>query len=453
MTTRSKIGIFKPKLYNVALVHKEPESIEEAMQNPKWFAAMEEEYSALLKNNTWSLVPRSDGQKIVGNKWVYRVKHNSDGSLAKYKARLVTKGFQQIAGVNYFETFSLVVKSATVRVVISLAVMNQWQIRQVDVNNAFLNGELTEEVFMDQPAGFVDSQKPNFVCKLHKSLYGLKQAPRAWYEKLKGCLLQWDFKNARADTSLLIKKTSSYMILVLIYVDDILITGPNSAELESFIAKFNVVFALKDLGTLSYFLGIEVLYGADCIYLSQRKYIRDPLTKVQLLECKYIDTPMSIGIKLQKEAQGHLGQYITDATHYKNIVGGMQYLVLTRPEIAFVVSKLSQYVSSPTMQHLIACKRVLRYLKSTQDYELKFAHNGEMKITGFIDADWACDLDDRKSIGAYCIYLGNNLISWSSKKQSVIARSSAESEYRALTSASAEISRLQSLFSEIGLCC
>ena len=306
---------------------------------------------------------------------------------------------------------------------------------------------------MDQPAGFVDSQKPNFVCKLHKSLYGLKQAPRAWYEKLKGCLLQWDFKNSRADTSLFIKKTSSYMILVLIYVDDILITGPNSAELESFIAKFNAVFALKDLGTLSYFLGIEVLYGADCIYLSQRKYIRDLLTEVQLLECKEIDTPMSTGIKLQKEAQGHLGQYIADATHYRSIVGGMQYLVLTRPEIAFAVNKLSQYVSSPTMQHLIACKRVLRYLKSTQDYGLKFAQNGKMKITAFTDADWACDLDDRKSIGAYCIYLGNNLISWSSKKQSVIARSSAESEYRALASASAEISWLQSLFSEIGLCC
>ncbi|KAH9687370.1 retrovirus-related pol polyprotein from transposon RE1 [Citrus sinensis] len=235
MTTRSKVGIFKPKLNNVALVHKEPESIEEAIQNPRWFEAMKGEYSALLKNNTWSLVPRSDGQKIVGNKWVYRVKHNSYRSLAKYKARLVARGFQQIAGVNYFETFSLV---------------------------------LTEEVFMDQPAGFVDSQRPNFVCKPHKSLYGLKQAPRSW-----------------------------------------------------------------------------------------------------------------------------------------SVIGGMQYLVLTRPEITFAVNKLSQYVSSPTMQHLIACKRVLKYLKSTQDYRLKFAQNGEMKITGFTDADLACDLDDRKPVGAYCIYL------------------------------------------------
>ncbi|KAH9793691.1 retrovirus-related pol polyprotein from transposon RE1 [Citrus sinensis] len=453
MITRSKAGIFKPKLYNVTLVHKEPESVKEAMENPKWFAAMKDEYNALMDNKTWSLVPRSAGQKIVGNKWVFRVKQNLDGSLAKYKARLVAKGFQQIEGVNYFETFSPVVKSATVRVVISLAVMKQWEIRQVDVNNAFLNGELTEEVFMDQPAGFVNNQKPEFVCKLHKSLYGLKQAPRAWYEKLKSCLLQWDFVNSRADSSLFIKKTSNFMIMVLIYVDDILITGPDSAALETFITELSRVFALKDLGNLSYFLGIEVLYDAGCIYLSQRKYIRDLLSKVQLLECKGIDTPMSTGIKLQKETSGHLGQYITDPTHYRSIVGGMQYLILTRPEIAFAVNKLSQYVSTSTLQHLVACKRVLRYLKSTQDYGLKFAQHGEMKITGFTDADWAGDLDDRKSVGAYCIYLGNNLISWSSKKQSVIARSSAESEYRALASASAEISWLQSLFSEIGLSC
>ncbi|KAH9723964.1 retrovirus-related pol polyprotein from transposon RE2 [Citrus sinensis] len=339
MTTRSKAGIFKPKLYNVTLVYKEPESVKEAMENPKWFAAMKDEYNALINNNTWSLGPRSAGQKIVGNKWVFRVKQNFDGSLAKYKVRLVAKGFQQIEGVNCFETFSPVVKSATVRVVISLAVMKQWEIRQFDVNNDFLNGELTEEVFMDQPTGFV---------------------------------------------------------------------RPYSAALETFIAELSRVFALKDLGNLSYFLGIEVLYDAGCIYLSQRKYIRDLLSKVQLLECKGIDIPMSTGIKLQKETSGHLGQYVTDPTHYRSIVKGMQYLIQTRPEITFVVNKLSQYVSTPTMQHLVAY--------------------------------WACDLDDRKSVGAYCIYLGNNLMSWSSKKQSVIARSSAESEYRALASASAEIS-------------
>ncbi|KAH9679381.1 hypothetical protein KPL71_026109 [Citrus sinensis] len=324
MITRSKAGIFKPKVYTAVLEHKEPNTVHETLHDPKWFTAMKDEYDALICNNTWSLVRRIGDQKIVGNKWVYRVKYNTDGSLAKYRTRLVAKGFQQIAGVNYFETFSPVIKPATVRVVLSLAMMNQWSIRQVDVNNAF-------------------------VCRLHKSLYGLKQAPRAWHDKLKGCLLQWGFENSKADTSLFIGGTTSSMIMVLIYVDDILIIGQNGNDQEKFIAKFSAIFTLKNLGKLSYFLGIEVLYDKACVYLSRRKYIRDFISKVDMLDCKGIDTPMSTGLKLQKEIQGALGQYIADPTHYRSIVGGMQYLILTRPKIAFSVHKLSQYVYAPTL--------------------------------------------------------------------------------------------------------
>ena len=206
------------------------------------------------------------------------------------------------------------------------------------------------------------------------------------------------------------------MIIVLIYVDDILITGPNTKKLEGFITEFNKTFALKYLGVLSYFLGIEVLNDADYVYFSHRKYIRDLLLKVEMTECKGIDTPMSTGTKLQKIVQGELGYYLEDPTHYRSIVGGMQYLILIRSEIAFVVNKLNQYVAAATLQHLMACKRVLRYLKATQHYGLKFFREGSLTFTSFTDADWACDLDDRKSLGAYCIYLGNNFISWSFKK-------------------------------------
>lgn len=296
---------------------------------------------------------------------MYRVKYNTDRSVAKYKAKLVAKGFQHIMSVNYFETFSPVIKPVTIRVILSLAVMNQWKIRQVDVNNASLNGELTEEVFMDQPEGFIDAEKLEYVCKFHKSLYDLKQALRAWYDKLKGYLLQWGFINSSSDTSLFLRRSESSLILILIYVDDILITIPNSFELKNFIAEFSTIFALKDLRALSYFLDIEVLYDTDCVYLLRRKYIKDLLSKVEMMNCKDVGTPMSIRLKLQKEAQGSLGHYIEDATHYKSIVAGMQYLVLTRPEIAFSVHKLSQYVFAPTLQHLMACKRMLRYLKAT----------------------------------------------------------------------------------------
>ncbi|KAH9793301.1 hypothetical protein KPL71_004480 [Citrus sinensis] len=306
---------------------------------------------------------------------------------------------------------------------------------------------------MSQPEGFIDKKKRDFMCKLHKSLYGLKQALRVWYDKLKSCLLQWGFITTTSHTSLFIKRNQASVILILIYVDGILITGQNNIELEEFIAKFSTTFSLKDLGVLSYFLGIEVLYDTCCLYLSQKKYIKDLLTKFEMLECKGIDTLMSTGSKLQKTVQGEQGYFLEDPTHYRSIVGGMQYLVLTRPNIAFAVDKLNQYVSGPTLRHLMACKRVMRYLKATQDYGIKFVSNGEVKLTGFTDVDWAYDLDDRKSIGAYCIYIDDNLISWSSKKQSVITRSSAESEYRALASDNAEISWLQSLFSELGVCC
>ncbi|KAH9647867.1 retrovirus-related pol polyprotein from transposon RE1 [Citrus sinensis] len=418
MITRGKADIFKPKVYTVVLLHKEPDTIQEAINVERWFQPMKAEYDALMSNGTWTLVPRTEHHKLVGNKWVFRVKSNTDGSVAKYKARLVAKGFQQIEGVNYFETFSPVVKAATVRVVLSLAVMNQWQIRQVDVNNAFLNGDLIEEVYMSQPEGFIDSKRPNFVCKLHKALYGLKQAPRAWFDKLRNSLMQWGFENY-------------------------------------FIKLFSSAFALKDLGKLSYFLGIEVLYDFDSVYLSQRKYIRNLLAKVDMLECKEINTPMSNSkdYRLQKNVKGEMGYYIEDPSHYRSIVGGLQYLVLTRPEIAYSVHKLSQYVASPTLQHLMACKRVLRYLKETQDYGLKFVKEGELKVAAFTDADWGSDLDDIRSTGAYCVYLENNLISWSSKKQSVVTKSSAESEYRALAAAVSEITWLKSLFLEIDLCC
>ncbi|KAH9706324.1 retrovirus-related pol polyprotein from transposon RE1 [Citrus sinensis] len=389
MITRSKSGIFKPKVYTVTLANKEPSTVQEALSSQNWHQAMVDEYAALVKNETWSLVPFSNAYKVVDNKWVFRLKQNTDGSITKHKARLVAKGFQQTEGVDYFETFSPVVKAST-------------------------------------PEGFIDQQNPNHICKLKKALYGLKQAPRAWYDKLKNCLIaNWKFQNSKADTSLFFKEVQGSMILILIYVDDILITGPDN----------------------------EVSYAENCIYLSQKKYILDLLSKANMQNCKGCDTPIVTGTKLQKEVKGCLGQYIEDATSYRSLVGGLQYLVLTRPEIAFAVHKLSQYVTTPTLQHVMACKRVLRYLKETADHGLKFSAGGEMKITGFTDADWACDVDDKKSIGAYCIYFGNNLISWSSKKQAVVTRSSAESEYRALASASAEITWIQSLFSELNIKC
>ena len=203
----------------------EPTTVKEALSDANWRHAMTEEFNALVRNGTWVLVPRTRNQNIVGCKWVFRTKRLSDGSVDRYKARLVAKGFHQRPGVDYTETFSPVIKPTTIRLVLSLATSRGWPLRQVDVNNAFLQGRLYDEVYMIQPPGFVDSTKPDHVCRLHKALYGLKQAPRAWYHELKQFLIQLGFTNSKADTSLFVLHQHTYTLYILVYVDDIIITG------------------------------------------------------------------------------------------------------------------------------------------------------------------------------------------------------------------------------------
>ncbi|KAH9714143.1 reverse transcriptase Ty1/copia-type domain-containing protein [Citrus sinensis] len=408
---------------------------------------MVDEYNALMLNRTWTLIPNSQNHKLVGNRWVYKIKENHDGTINKYKARLVTKGFLQTPSVDFNETFSPVVKAATIRIILTLAVNSNWILRQVDINNAFLNGDLTEEVYMPQPEGFENKSKPNYICKLNKALYGLRQAPRAWFDKLKSALYSWDFENSKYDTSLFFRRTKSDIIIMLIYVDDIIITGSSSKDVEEVIVKLSKTFALKDLGSLNFFLGIQVTRNQDTILLSQTKYVQDLLIKVEMANCKGIDTPFSTSEKLKRNE----GAKFHDPTFYRSVIGSLQYAVLTRPELAFYVSKLSQFMSNPRQSHWIACKTVLRYLKNTMNMCLRIKKSEYFDLIAYTDADWASDPDDRRSISGYCVYLGNNLVAWSSRKQGVVARSTAESEYRAMALCSAEITWISSLLTELEL--
>lgn len=291
----------------------------------------------------------SSDLKLVGWKWVFKTKYNTNGWISKYKARLVAKGFHQTTSIGYLGTFSPVVKSSIVRVVLSIVVIQDWKVRQIDMNNVFLNCELTDDVYMTKPEGFTSMEI--YVCKLNEALYGLKQAPRAWYEKLKSCLTTWKFINSKADTSLFIKYDIKGLIIVLIYVDDILVTRPDSNLLEYFIDKLSKVFALKDLGLVTYFLGIEVCYIDHGLHLSQTKYVKALLIKASMQNYKGSDTLFSTCLKLERIVRGHLGQEFKDPTLYRSIVGGVHYLILTRLDVAYVVHKLSQYLSAPTLQH------------------------------------------------------------------------------------------------------
>ena len=256
---------------------------------------MTDELMALLKNNTWSLVPLPPGRTPIGYKWVFKVKENPNGSIQKCKARLVAKGFHQVAGFDFIETFSPIVKPATTRVMLTIALSRGWLIHQLDVNNAFLNGVLHEEVFIEQPLGFIQHNQSHLVCKLHKSLYGLKQAPRAWFEKLSTTLYAFGFISAKSDRSLFIRVTKSHSTYILVYVDDILITGSSEQVVMHLITSLNREFALKDLREVNYFLGIEVNHTSEGIHLSQGKYITDPLCKAKIQGVNPISTRMTSG--------------------------------------------------------------------------------------------------------------------------------------------------------------
>nr|KYP44095.1 Retrovirus-related Pol polyprotein from transposon TNT 1-94 [Cajanus cajan] len=241
MTTRSKAGIFKPKTYAAALVKSsydhtiEPNTVKEALAKPEWLKAMKDEYQALVSNQTWSLVDLPIGYKPIGCKWIFKSKYNPDGSFQRHKARLVAKGYNQKPGLDFSETFSPVVKPTTVRIVLSLAITNQWPIHQIDINNAFLHGDLQESVYMSQPPGF-NTQHKDKVCKLNKAIYGLKQAPRSWYCKLSNTLIHMGFHSTKSDTSLFVRFSKTTTLMILIYVDDIIITGSSKEEIRSVIS-------------------------------------------------------------------------------------------------------------------------------------------------------------------------------------------------------------------------
>jgi hypothetical protein len=298
---------------------------------------------------------------------------------------------------------------------------------------------------MSQPPGYVDTKFPTKVCQLRKALYGLKQAPRAWFQRLSSALLQWGFSTSMTDSSMFISFGQSTTLIVLIYVDDILITGSSHIQVASLIAKLNSEFALRDLGRLTYFLGIEVSYHDNSIHLSQTKYISDLLHRTEMFDTKLVKTPRAVGQNLSKFD----GEPVEDPFGYRSIVGALQYLTITRPDIAFAVNKACQFMQQPTSAHWLFVKRILRYLRGTMHDGLLISSSNWLTIEGFTDADWGAQPDDRRSASGYLIYLGGNLISWSSTKQKLVSRSSAESEYRGLVLATTEIIWIQALMHEL----
>ncbi|XP_020415542.1 uncharacterized protein LOC109948051 [Prunus persica] len=297
---------------------------------------------------------------------------------------------------------------------------------------------------MQQPPGFEDSAHPHHVCRLLKSLYGLKQAPRAWNERFTTHLLTLGFVQSLADTSLFIRVSGSDLLVLLLYVDDIILTGNNSVLIQQTITALSREFDMKDLGQLTYFLGLQVQYTSTGIHVNQSKYAADLLLKAGMTQCKPCSTPCLPTAKLLKFD----GTPLSDPTVYRSLVGGLQYLTFSRPDIAFAVNTLCQFMHTPTDSHFAAVKRVLRYLAGTLTHGIHFT-SGDVHLQAYSDADWAGDVNDRRSTTGSVVFLGNNPISWCAKKQNTVSRSSTEAEYRALAITSAELSWLHQLLRDL----
>ncbi|XP_073016671.1 uncharacterized protein [Primulina eburnea] len=428
---------------NVSSVHI-PRNIQEALESPEWKKAVHEELGALEKNQTWVLEELPVGKSTVGCKWVFTPKFNAERILERYKARLVAKGFTQTYGIDYSETFAPVAMMNTVQVLLSIAVNLDWPLQQLDVKNAFLNGMLEEEVFMDPPPGF-EGTCGKKVCRLKKALYGLKQSPRAWFGRFTQFVLKQGYVQGQSDHTMFTKFSESRVSVLIVYVDDIILTGDDIEEMRLLKEKLSKEFEIKDLGGLRYFLAMEFARSSKGLAVSQRKYIMDLLKETGMSDCKPAETPIDANKKLGETTT----QNAADVHQYQRLVGKLIYLSHTRPDIAFAVSLVSQFMHAPSRDHLEAVNKILRYLKGCPGKGLCFKKSESKKLEVYTDADWAGSITDRKSTSGYCTFLWGNLVTWRSKKQNVVARSSAEAEFRAMANGICEAIWVQRLLQDM----
>jgi len=391
----------------------DPTTFEEAIQSSKWRAAIDLEIEAIEKNGTWELTDLPKGMKTIGVKWVFKTELNENGEVDKCKARLVAKGYAQQHGIDYTEVFAPVARWDTIRMIIALAARNSWSMYQLDVKSAFLHGELNEAVFVEQPQGYEKKGEEYKVYKLKKALYGLKQAPRAWYSRIEAYFIKEGFERCNCEHTLFIKRGDGGKILIVsLYVDDLIFTGNNESMFVKFKNSMKLEFDMTDLGKMKYFLGVEIFQNPEGIYISQRKYAKDILERFRMEKSTSVKNPIVPGVRLMKDEEGSK----VNATMYKQLVGSLMYLTVTRPDLMYVVSLISRFMTSPTELHLQAAKRVLRYLKGTMDLGIFYQKKGNGELVAYTDSDYAGDVDDRKSTSGYVFLLSEGAVSWSSKK-------------------------------------
>ncbi|KAJ0577616.1 putative RNA-directed DNA polymerase [Helianthus annuus] len=429
---------------HLLLADDEPAYFNDVKNKPEWMKAMRAEIESINKNNTWSLTELPRGAKAIGLKWVFKVKRNADDSLNKHKARLVAKGYVQQPGVDFDEVFAPVARLETIRLLLSLAAKEGWELHHLDVKSAFLHGELKEEVYVVQPEGFVKEGEEHKVYKLSKALYGLRQAPRAWNTKLNNILLDMKFHRCSQEQAVFRRTVGTDVLLIGVYVDDLIVTGSNLKLIMEFKRGMAKNFEMSDLGKLTYYLGIEVSQSKDGTKIKQEAYAKKILTKAGMIN----RNPTSVPIDPNVEVSKFEDEEDFDATRYRKIVRCLWYLLQTRPDLPFSVGVASRYMQCLKQSHAALFKQILRYLKGTFSYGITYTR-GENMLVGYSDSSHNINPDDGRSTTGHVFYFGSSPISWWSQKQSTVALSSCEAEYMVASAAACQAVWLKELIGEL----
>ena len=432
--------------YSAFLSEMEPKKTEEALTDPDWVIAMQDELNQFEQQQVWKLVPRPKNKKVVGTRWVYRNKLDEDGIVTRNKARLVAQGYSQAEGIDYDETYAPVARLEAIRMFLAFAAYSNFKVYQMDVKSAFLNGELDEEVYVEQPPGFENQEQLDFVYFLFKAIYGLKQAPRKWYDTLSGFLLENGFVRGIIDKTLFSKKHKSDMILVQVYVDDIIFGSTNDNLCKRFAELMQSKFEMSMMGELKFFLGLQVSQRSNGIFICQSKYLKELLKKYHMEDSASARTPSSTAIKLGASDKS----IKVDVTSYRGMIGSLLYLTASRPDIMYATCLCARFQADPRDVHLIAVKRIFRYLKGTPNLGIWYPKDSGFNLVGYTDSDYAGSVVDRKSTSGSCQFLGGRLISWYSKKQQTVSNSTAEAEYIAAGSCCAQILWIRNQLKDYG---
>ena len=435
----------------------DPKTYKQAVRSTnhvQWTRAMEEEFNSLTQHGTWHLVDLPAGKNLVSCKWLFKTKFNELGEVDRFKARLVAQGYSQQHGIDFNEVYAPVARYKSIRTLLAVSNQLNLEVHQMDVVSAFLNGELQEEIYMKQPEGFIDDKHPEKVCRLNKSLYGLKQSARCWNQLMDSYLKSNDYIQSSADPCVYFKTQivdgEKKMILIGVYVDDTVLCCNCLVFLISEKQKISTRFQMDDRGEVNYILGMMVTRDRvnGTLSIDQKLYLKDILAKFNMSECKPVATPVEAGVKFEKTVDS---DERVDATLYQSAIGSLNYAAIaTRPDLSVAVGMLSQFMQCPNATHWTAVKRILRYVKGTIDYGLKFRNSPNFTLHGFSDSDWAGCTMSRKSTSGHVFRIGECTVSWRSKKQSVVALSSTEAEYVALCEAAQETTWLRNLLFDIG---